>query len=91
MSVTILLALSLLGLAGALILFLRAGALERRPELRLTREHELVRLAAEHRRRQAEAEAVRALSNRRLGDARPGESPPGDAPYGPPADPRDRL
>jgi hypothetical protein len=52
--VLVFLALSVAGLAVAAILFLRAGAFERRPELRLTRERELLHRAAEHHRRQAE-------------------------------------
>lgn len=79
----VLLVVSLVGLALAVALFLRAGALERRPELRLTREHELVRQAAEYRRRQAEAEALRALQ-----DGRGHEPRPDDRPAEPPS-PRD--
>ena len=77
----VLLVLSLVGLAVAVTLFLRAGAIERRPELRLTREHELVRQAAEYRRRQAETDALRALPNPSAQD-----DPP-DTPSGP----RDRT
>lgn len=54
----VLLALSLLGLAVAVILYLRAGASERRPELRMTREQQLIRQAEEHRRWQSERPLV---------------------------------
>lgn len=74
-AVLAILALSLLGLAVALVLFLRAGASERRPELRMTREQELLRQAEEHHRRLAERPAEPpALPGRDLDD------PPEDRP-----------